>query len=61
VNLGDPAVMRRWASLAKTRLEERNQRLRSSGVRHLAIDLADDYAAILRRAFAPHRRAGRRR
>jgi uncharacterized protein (DUF58 family) len=60
VDLGDQRVVRRWATIARARLEERNQRLRSAGVRHLAIDVAEDYAPILRKAFAPRRRARRR-
>ncbi|MGE0553131.1 MAG: DUF58 domain-containing protein [Gemmatimonadales bacterium] len=55
VDLGDPTVRARWEAAARARLEERNQRLRSVGVRHVPIDVADDYAATLRRAFAPRR------
>jgi len=58
VDLGDPAVARRWAALAKSRIEDRNQRLRAAGVRHLAIDVHQDYAPLLRRAFSPKRRRG---
>lgn len=56
VDLGDPAVRERWTSVATSRLEARNQRLRSAGVRHVAIDVSEDYAPILRRAFSPRRR-----
>jgi uncharacterized protein (DUF58 family) len=55
VDLGDAGVQSRWRAAAGAALEERNQRLRSAGVRHLAIDVADDYAGILRRAFAPRK------
>ena len=61
VDLGDPGVRRRWTTIARARTEERNQRLRSAGVRHLAIDVGEDYAPVLRKAFAPKRRPGRRR
>lgn len=60
VDLSNPGAMRRWTTVAKARVEERNQRLRAAGVRHLAIDVAEDYAAILRRAFGPRRRARKR-
>jgi len=62
VDLGDSAVRARWTAVAKARLESRNQRLRSAGVRHLAIDVGEDYAPILRRAFSPRgpRRSRRR-
>ena len=56
VEVGNPSVARRWAAMAKARLEERNQRLRTAGVRHLAIDVHEDYAPLLRRAFSPRRR-----
>jgi uncharacterized protein (DUF58 family) len=61
VDLSDPVVRRRWSLVAARTLEERNQRLRSAGVRHVAVDLIEDYAPLLRRAFAPRqrRRAGR--
>ncbi len=57
VDLGDGRVRRRWEQAVARRLEERDQRLRSAGVRHLPIDVSDDYAPLLRRAFAPRRRA----
>jgi uncharacterized protein (DUF58 family) len=60
VDLGDPKVRRRWEAVARARLAERNQRLRSAGVRHVGIDLAEDYAPVLRRAFSPRRRRPRR-
>jgi uncharacterized protein (DUF58 family) len=60
VEVGSAAVGRRWSTLARSRLEDRNQRLRAAGVRHLAIDVHEDYAPLLRRAFSPRRRrAGR--
>jgi uncharacterized protein (DUF58 family) len=55
VDLGDPAVRERWHRTAGARREARSQRLRAAGVRHAAIDVSDDYAPILRRAFAPAR------
>lgn len=61
VDLGNEGVRRRWREAAAARLDDRTQRLRAAGVRHLPIDVAEDYAAILRRAFSPSRRAGRRR
>jgi len=60
VDLGDPAVRARWTEAATARVESRNQRLRAAGVRHLAIDVGEDYAPLLRRTFSPRRRAGRR-
>jgi uncharacterized protein (DUF58 family) len=60
VDLGDPGVRRRWEAAARARQAERNQRLRSAGVRHVAIDVAEDYAPVLRRAFAPGRKRRRR-
>jgi len=60
VNLGDSAVRRRWESAARAGVERRNQRLKAAAVRHLAIDVGEDYAPVLRRAFAPRRRPGRR-
>jgi uncharacterized protein (DUF58 family) len=60
VDVSDPAVARRWSTLARARLADRDQRLRQAGVRHLAIDIGEDYAPLLRRAFSPkRRRAGR--
>ena len=59
IDASDPAVRRRWEKAARDRLEARNQRLRSSGVRHVPIDVEGDYAPLLRRAFGPRRR-GRR-
>jgi len=56
VDLGDSRVRRRWESVARARLSEREQRVRAAGVRSLAIDVSDDYAALLRRTFAPRRR-----
>ncbi len=61
VDLGDGAVRARWKALAGARALERNQRLRAAGVRHLAVDVGEDYAALLRRAFSPRRKRGRRR
>lgn len=55
VDLGDVMVRRRWEAAARAHAESRNQRLRSAGVRHLAVDVSDDYAGALRRAFAPRR------
>ncbi len=60
VDLGDPRVRRRWEAAARARLVERNQRLRTAGVRHLAIDVSEDYAPALRRTFAPRRKLRRR-
>lgn len=60
VDLGDPMVRRRWTAAAHNRIESRNQRLRSAGVRHVGVDVSDDYAPILRRAFSPRRKRGRR-
>jgi uncharacterized protein (DUF58 family) len=60
VDLGAPAVRRRWEEAAKARIDERNQRLRSAAVRHIRIDVSEDYAPLLRRAFAPRRRRRRR-
>ena len=60
VDLGDPTVRARWAKTAGERIEARNQRLRSAGVRHLAIDVGEDYAPLLRRAFSPRRHRRRR-
>lgn len=60
VDLGDPAVRARWRALSAERSSTRNQRLRSAGVRHLAVDVADDYGPLLRRAFAPKRKRSRR-
>jgi uncharacterized protein (DUF58 family) len=60
VDLGSSAVRERWTAAARDRLETRNQRLRSAGARHLAIDVSEDYAPLLRRAFSP-RRVQRRR
>jgi len=59
LDASDPAVRNRWTKVARDRLDTRNQRLRSSGVRHLPIDVGEDYAPSLRRAFGPRRR-GRR-
>lgn len=59
VDAGDPAVGRRWQAVAQARLEERNRLLKSCGVRHLIIDVTEDYAPVLRRAFSPRRRRGR--
>jgi uncharacterized protein (DUF58 family) len=56
VDVGDAAVIRRWTALAQARLADRDQRLRTAGVRHLAIDVHQDYAPLLRRAFSPKRR-----
>ncbi|MGE0441084.1 MAG: DUF58 domain-containing protein [Gemmatimonadales bacterium] len=61
VDLGDPRVRTKWTAVARARLEARNQRLRSAGVRHVGIDVSDDYAALLRRAFSPRRKARGRR
>lgn len=61
VDLGDPGIARRWAAIANSRIEERDQRLKATGVRHLAIDVNEDYAPILRRAFSPRRRGRRGR
>jgi uncharacterized protein (DUF58 family) len=60
VDLGDAGVRRRWESAARARQIERNQRLRIAGVRHLAIDVNEDYAPALRRTFAPRRKLRRR-
>lgn len=60
VDASDRAVLGRWERVARLQLDARNQRLRSSGVRHVAIDVEGDYAPVLRRAFGPRRR-GRRR
>ena len=60
-DLGSAAVVRRWTTVARAKGEERNQRLRLAGVRHVALDLAEDYAPVLRRAFSPKRQRGRRR
>ena len=59
VDLSDRATRRRWTEAAAARIVERNGRLRAAGVRHVAIDVAEDYAPILRRAFAPKRRGTR--
>ncbi len=56
VDLSDQQARTRWTEAAAGRIAERNQRLRAAGVRHVAIDVAEDYAPILRRAFAPKRR-----
>lgn len=61
VNLADPGVRSRWEAAARARIDDRNQQLRSAGVRHLALGLDDDYAPALRRTFAPRRRLRRRR
>lgn len=61
VDLADPVVRERWQAAVAGRIESRDQRLRSAGVRHLAIDVSDDYAPLLRRAFAPRRRKAARR
>jgi uncharacterized protein (DUF58 family) len=60
VDLGDAGVRRRWEAAARARQVERNQRLRVAGVRHLAIDVNEDYAPALRRTFAPRRKLRRR-
>jgi uncharacterized protein (DUF58 family) len=60
VDLGDAGVRRRWEAAARARQVERNQRLRIAGVRHLAIDVNEDYAPALRRTFAPRRKLRRR-
>ena len=61
VDLGDPAVRTQWTAVAAERTLERNQRLRTAGVRHLAVDVGEDYAPLLRRTFSPRRtRNGRR-
>jgi len=56
VDLGDAGVRRRWDAVARARLAERDQRVRAAGVRSLRIDVGEDYAALLRRTFAPRRR-----
>jgi uncharacterized protein (DUF58 family) len=61
VDLGDPRVRARWTEAALARLDIRNQRLRAAGVRHVPMDVSDDYAPILRRAFAPRRQRRARR
>ncbi len=60
IDAGDTRVRARWEKAARDRLELRNQRIRSSGVRHLPIDVEEDYAPRLRRAFGPRRRSGRK-
>ena len=60
VDLGDAGVRARWTAVARQRIESRNQRLRSAGVRHLPIDVSDDYAPLLRRAFSAGRSRRRR-
>ena len=60
IDASDRAVRGRWEQAARLHLEARNQRLRSSGVRHVPIDVEADYAPLLRQAFGPRRR-GRRR
>lgn len=55
VDLAHADVRRRWEAAARDRIADRDRRLRASGVRHLAIDVSDDYAAVLRRAFAPRK------
>lgn len=61
VNLADPSVRSRWEAAARARIDGRNQQLRSAGVRHLALELGEDYAPALRRTFAARRRLRRRR
>ncbi|MSR02234.1 MAG: DUF58 domain-containing protein [Gemmatimonadetes bacterium] len=59
LDTSSPTVRRRWEQMARDRLEARNQRIRSSGVRHVPVDVGEDYAPVLRRAFGPRSR-GRR-
>lgn len=61
VDLGDPVVRARWKAAAIGRLEARNQQLRAATVRHVPIELSEDYAPVLRRAFAPRKERRTRR
>lgn len=58
VDVGSAGARHRWKSAANARRLDRNQRLRGAGVQHLELEVSQDYAPILRSAFA--RRRGRR-
>src|SRR5439155_1578305 len=44
VDTGNPEAQRRWHAAALARRQDRNQRLRAAGVRHLQIEVHQDYA-----------------
>lgn len=56
VNTGSAAAIRRWRTAAEARRVQRAERLRSSGVQQISLDVAGDYGLVLRRAFGLRRR-----
>jgi uncharacterized protein (DUF58 family) len=61
VDLADRRARERWTAAIGARREERNAKLTAAGAEHLGLDLREDYAPLLRRAFARRRGRGGRR